>query len=619
MLRNLISSVFISLLIATGAVAAHADSESSSKNSIAFQSPSVSTTQANSNYRLTSNDFDNCRVGPEDGDLVECPTGEVTIGDPLFCWTFGNDEPIFQELQNGIWVSLGIGALVQSSQAWGATPLFSCDEPGYQFEPSITSSFTDAGTKTFRWIVDGEPQDQFDIVFINPAVDALRGQGPTDGEFSAWTKQMSNGMQLKFYAKYMQPGQKVQFMVQNSSGSYVQYAWKRVEAADLNPDGSYQDMQNNIYFIRTLDLKPGKNRVRILVDGDLVWGTKTYSIKDPLGVNVTRSETDRPDAIRGFQIKPIYFLPSDAPDQKLDTNGTILDSLREGNRYLKDEIGREFELDTTEAGSLDVGFVRYSMTTVELEDYFDSEEFRLSNLLEGTDFEQTTNSRKSYVLFVGNAKNDSACGWGDRPGRVSVVLLKDCNGPAHGLDEYYSLAWVHEVFHNLGVEHVNSRCDLMRGGEYSEGNPCYSDRDRTVDKNGDFYRGTDKAGVDITKLRVWKGNNVNSMDSTEVCQRNGEGKFICGLGEVRIGPGQYCWSDISNSQLQMNVNGSWSTMNAGDRSENPWGSDDVYGCSDPSFPYAPTTTITIEEAFEAEFRWIVNGQTYEPFTVHFQW
>jgi hypothetical protein len=36
-------------------------------------------------------------------------------------------------------------------------------------------------------------------------------------------------------------------------------------------------LTNDVYFVRTLNLSPGKNRVRILVDGLLVWGTKTYS------------------------------------------------------------------------------------------------------------------------------------------------------------------------------------------------------------------------------------------------------------------------------------------------------------------------------------------------------
>mgnify|MGYP001101292403 CR=1 FL=1 len=136
----------------------------------------------------------------------------------------------------------------------------------------------------------------------NPNVDHLAGQGPADGEFKGWTKQMDNGNQVKFYAKYLQPGQKVQFMVQNSSGVYEEFAWKRFDLADLNPDGSYADMQNHIYFIRTLDLRPGKNRLRILVDGERVWGTKTYVPKESSGENPSEN-TSGPYAI-GDEIDP---------------------------------------------------------------------------------------------------------------------------------------------------------------------------------------------------------------------------------------------------------------------------------------------------------------------------
>ena len=113
----------------------------------------------------------------------------------------------------------------------------------------------------------------------SPAVAHLKGHGPNDGEFSAWTKVLANGTQMKFYAKYLQPGQKVQFMVQNSSGAYEQVAWKRVTEGDLADDGAYTNLQNHVYFIRTIDLRAGKNRVRILVDGEIVWGTKTYTLK----------------------------------------------------------------------------------------------------------------------------------------------------------------------------------------------------------------------------------------------------------------------------------------------------------------------------------------------------
>jgi hypothetical protein len=105
----------------------------------------------------------------------------------------------------------------------------------------------------------------------------LKSHGPADGAFSAWTKVLAGGNQMKFYAKYLQPGQKVQFMLQNPKGVYEQVAWKRVGLADLGPQGEYTNLQNHVYFIRTIDLKPGKNRVRIVVDGKVIWGTKTYS------------------------------------------------------------------------------------------------------------------------------------------------------------------------------------------------------------------------------------------------------------------------------------------------------------------------------------------------------
>lgn len=65
-------------------------------------------------------------------------------------------------------------------------------------------------------------------------------------------------------------------MVHNLAVSCVQQTWKRVRTDAQCFDSSYEEIQNHIYFIRTLDLKPGKNRVRILLDGEIVWGAKTH-------------------------------------------------------------------------------------------------------------------------------------------------------------------------------------------------------------------------------------------------------------------------------------------------------------------------------------------------------
>jgi hypothetical protein len=103
---------------------------------------------------------------------------------------------------------------------------------------------------------------------------------PDDGSPKYWTKATHTGNQVKFYAKFPQVGEKIQFMVQHGNeDSYKEFAWARIEASHLDLNGRYSNVQNQGYFIRTLDLKPGKNRVRIVVDDEVVWGTKTYLIK----------------------------------------------------------------------------------------------------------------------------------------------------------------------------------------------------------------------------------------------------------------------------------------------------------------------------------------------------
>jgi hypothetical protein len=82
---------------------------------------------------------------------------------------------------------------------------------------------------------------------------------------------------MKFYVKYPQPGDKIQFMVQDSSGKYKQFAWIRIDPEDLDANGNYMGLTNEIYFVRTMNLKSGKNRVQVRVNGEVVWGTKTYS------------------------------------------------------------------------------------------------------------------------------------------------------------------------------------------------------------------------------------------------------------------------------------------------------------------------------------------------------
>lgn len=116
---------------------------------------------------------------------------------------------------------------------------------------------------------------------LSPESDAfsLEGvavNGPSGGDFIGWTKLISS-TQVKFYVKYPQLNQKVQFMLQQSDKPYREVAWTRISADRLDATGAYTDLTNGVYFIRTITLAPGKNRLRILVDGQLFGTTKTYS------------------------------------------------------------------------------------------------------------------------------------------------------------------------------------------------------------------------------------------------------------------------------------------------------------------------------------------------------
>jgi len=99
--------------------------------------------------------------------------------------------------------------------------------------------------------------------------------GPAGGDFSAWTKKISD-TQVKFYSKFPQLGQKIQFMVQGVDGKYKEIAWLRINADRIDESGEYIGLTNGVYFIRTINLKPGKNRLRIMVDGVILGSTRTY-------------------------------------------------------------------------------------------------------------------------------------------------------------------------------------------------------------------------------------------------------------------------------------------------------------------------------------------------------
>ena len=177
----------------------------------------------------------------------------------------------------------------------------------------------------------------------------------------------------------------------------------------------------------------------------------------------------------GFQVKPIYVVPSDGVDHSYDKNGYIASMLDEGNVFLNAQIGRTIPIDKNGTG-YDIQYLKSKYTTA----YIQSEFLDPSNgiteqlLAEINPLKNPGLNRKDFIFFIDvNGLNQGVnCGSGETPGVAAVVSIgkgvdatgQTCTGKSHGLNNFATHTWVHELFHNFGVNHtLNDPCDLMHG------------------------------------------------------------------------------------------------------------------------------------------------------------
>lgn len=78
-----------------------------------------------------------------------------------------------------------------------------------------------------------------------------------------------------------------------------------------------------------------------------------------------RSTKDLPDDVEGPQVRVLYVLPSNAPDQQWDVNGFLHETAASANEWLFANGGRSVRFDTF-GERLDVGFVRLPMAEQDL-------------------------------------------------------------------------------------------------------------------------------------------------------------------------------------------------------------------------------------------------------------
>ena len=312
----------------------------------------------------------------------------------------------------------------------------------------------------------------------------------------------------------------------------------------------------------------------------------------PAPTSNLRVTTDQPDTVTGFQIKPIYVVPSDGVDHSYDTNGYISGILNEGNVFLKEQLGLTIPIDKNASG-YDIQYLKSKYSTAFIQSAFpaDGEGITEKLLAEINPFLNPGSNRKDFIFFidVNGLDNGNACGTGQLPGLAAVVSIgkgfdatgQTCTGKSHNLNNFATRTWVHELFHNFGVNHtLDNPCDLMVGAETV--GTCASSAKITIDKEHSRYVGTSVQGADILQARVWTGQTDNVTLSANcsfnpVPSADGTNYAYCPTGTQTLGATR-CYAAIPSSSLEELIDGAWKSLGAGSTSAAPWGPNSGLAC-----------------------------------------
>lgn len=348
------------------------------------------------------------------------------------------------------------------------------------------------------------------------------------------------------------------------------------------------------------------------------------SVTQSVEVSTVRVIGDLPDTISGFQIKPVYVVPSDATDSSYDSNGYLAGILDEGNNYLKNQIGYSVPIDSTATG-YDIQYLKSRYSTEYLRTHESANDPSTSDaavlMTEIKAMENPGENRKDYIFFIDVPGFEGQyCGLAATPGMVAVVALenvsdtKTCRGgSAAPFENYTSKTWIHELIHNFGVDHTpNDSCDLMYGGGTSA--TCNSLDGTTIDKGRSLYIGTSSLqGPNILGLRVWQGHTADVGLTADcfvkpVTRLDGILYAYCPTGTRSIGELDRCWQSVDSVSFEELIGGVWVSQGSGNYLSKTWGGGlPNYGSCGTHYPYSAWNEVTVLIPGIHHYRWVVNG------------
>ena len=283
-------------------------------------------------------------------------------------------------------------------------------------------------------------------------------------------------------------------------------------------------------------------RLRVNMFLQNVSGTKASSVQLPKKIDphgticsalplraLPRTTTDRPDDFAGHQVHFVYVLPSDSPDEQLDTNGTIVRSVNAfAQWFCKQTNGVGLKIDTA-GGALDVTFIRLSSpdsellhgTTLPWKVNPDSNPYTRDDLERRLPSFGLDDSKKIYAVYYGGTSNTS-CGGGPWPpeliGRVAALYVHGSygNNPAIPRCEtnpfassvqkpgYREFSMLHEIFHTLGMVPSCAPHHTLRGHT--------SDSTADIMYQGDGHWDYDHLTIDVNHDDYYKASIPGCQD-----------------------------------------------------------------------------------------------------------
>ena len=275
------------------------------------------------------------------------------------------------------------------------------------------------------------------------------------------------------------------------------------------------------------------------------------------------AQKDRPDEIPGFQIHVVYVKVKGVTPHDYYQSGDLNNWLDLANAWMKRKIGKEFIFDTYQ-GAYDVSTMDSKYRTNELA--FNSSKSAPRSTQVGplaklrAEFNKQNGEaiQGKVLLFIIDAKlARDYCGLAETPGDTALATpyVGGCWYPEFGyLGQTTKISGpsktiVHELIHNLGVNHVcEDKSDLMIG----EG--CIMPEENleiTIDSKNKSYLGASAGGANIFDLKVWKdGSGVRHVQSQGVCYI----KEPCLVSEV------YWSTPYGDLEIQEKVKGKWKTI-----------------------------------------------------------